>query len=144
MRFKVAVALGLLLLGCRTELHSLDEAERWFRTGRFVDARARYVDLSVSRNPRVQVLALVGAARTADRLHDHRDARRLLEQAVTLAEVPGASAEAYLEYAEHLRGDGERDLALNYYYRAARASSDRKDSYIYQHAVTAIAALSVQ
>ncbi len=135
--------LLLALVACKPDGRSLDEAERWLRTGRFVDARARYIDLTASRDARVKVLAWVGAARASARLRDHNAARLYLERAAALPEVPGASEEAYFELAEHLRRDGEHARALNYYYRAAAgAEKHRARGWPYQQAITAIATMS--
>jgi len=141
---RALLCLALLALAaCKPDGRALEEAERWLRVGRFVDARNQYVDLTASHDARVRVLAMVGAARSSARLRDHNGARLWLERAVALPEVPGASEEAYFEYAEHLRADGDHARALNFYYRAAAgAEKYRSRGWPYQQAITAIATMS--
>jgi uncharacterized protein HemY len=137
------ILCALLAAGCGPRVSTLDQAERFLRTGRARDALGLYVDLASSADAKVKVQAATGAARAAQKLHDTIAARRWLERAVALPDTPDASEEAYFEYAELLRADGDKPRALNYYYRAAAgAQAHRAGGYPYQLAVQAIAVLS--
>jgi hypothetical protein len=137
------VFAALSLLGCHGGPDALAEADRWMRTGRVVDAKARFLDLTWNKDPRIKVLALVGAARASERLKDRKSERELLERAVAIPDVPGTSEEAYFDYAEFLRADGDRARALNFYYLAAAgAEKNRQRGFPYQKAVDAIAVMA--
>ena len=144
MRASLAVWAILLVRSCGPA-NSLDQADRFYRTGRYPDAFKSYRDLATDGDAKVRVKAMIGAGRAANRLHDVSQARRFLAGAVAEAEIPGVSEDAYFEYAERLRADGEVASAQQFYYRAAAgAERNRNKTHPYQAAINAIMTLRSQ
>jgi hypothetical protein len=141
---KVALtALCVALAACGGRIDRIALADRWLATGRVVDARNEYAYLAWSKDPALRVRALLGAAHASMRLHDGRSALEYLRRAAESPEAPGVSEDAWFEWAEHLRAEGERSRALAFYYRAAAgAAAHRAKAEPYGRSIAAIALLN--
>jgi hypothetical protein len=124
---------------------ALHRAARELREGQSARARDLYVELAGSaKSPSLRVRAALGAARASRAMKDDAAVMRWLRDAAAVPAVAGVSEEAYLEYADALRLEGERSQALNYYYRAAAGAERHLNrGYIYERAIQAITALGM-
>jgi tetratricopeptide (TPR) repeat protein len=143
MRFALALPLALVVgCGWGGRLDRLQLADHWLASGRAYDARNEYSYLLWSKDPATRVRALLGASHASAKLHDPRSAIELLRRAAEANEAPGVSEDAWFEWAEHLRAEGDHARALSFYYRAAAGcASHRAKGPPYDRAIAAIASL---
>src|SRR5262245_29489710 len=119
----ILLALCAALAGCGGRIDRIALADRWLATGRVVDARNEYAYFAWSKDPALRVRALLGASHASAKLHDGRSALEYLRRAAEAPEAPGVSEDAWFEWAEHLRAEGDRARALSFYYRAAAGAA---------------------
>ena len=134
---------ALALAACLTPEARLDQATQLLVDGHVAEARKRYEALGESPDVRVRIRASLGAAKAAAAAKDAKAQRFWIEQAKTLPETPGLSEEAYYQWAEILRSDGDRPGALRWYYRSAALAERAGHSDLYQRASNACAAMSM-
>lgn len=147
MRIAIALAAAACstlagLAGCGGHVDRLALAERWLQTGRAYDARNEFSYFLWAKDPATRVRALLGASHASTKLHDPRSAIEFLRRAAESNEAPGVSEDAWFEWAEHLRAEGDHARALSFYYRAAAGcAAHRQKGPPYDRAIAAIATL---